>query len=599
MRKQLGGLVLAGGLLGLGWWATSVEAPDIEEDLSARASAMLDDLGAEVTHEVSGRDVILRGNIASEVERRELLAAANDLAGRRVVRDEMQVVETASPYRFRAVKQDGVISEISGNYPNDEALAALGQTLPEAQLASLTRAAGVPDENWPGMVARGLDALAVIDNGTLDVTDRDIVISGRTEDPAEVEQIAQMAQDIPGSYSWVSDVIGAQAGGYSFRANKAGDEWRVAGQVPSEKSRSKLDQLINGDAALLEIVEDAPENWDAALTLGLNALGQLERGELSMTETELRLTGVAPDPETVEAVTLAGDSLPDGYSFETDVTASDTVEMGETDLTIALDAINGASVSGKAPAELDPTILAVALNVSNMSGEVEPTEGAAGETFARLNGIAGVLGHFETAEIRVSGKDISIEGQTGADSDPENVANMLRERLTESDSVTVTASDVTVNEGDMRQNAITGLNEIYTGGYWLPDIDVETTPDGCSEAVNTALGRGAITFVTGSAQLDAEARGAINEIAAIAKLCVTEGNLTLEIGGHTDSQGSEDSNQQLSQERADAVRSALVQRGVPDSIVATGYGESEPIADNNTPEGRAENRRTAFTWAQE
>lgn len=64
------------------------------------------------------------------------------------------------------------------------------------------------------------------------------------------------------------------------------------------------------------------------------------------------------------------------------------------------------------------------------------------------------------------------------------------------------------------------------------------------------------------------------------------------VEGHTDSQGSDSSNQALSERRAQAVVSFLVSRGVSaEQIRAQGLGESRPIADNNSPEGRANNRR--------
>jgi outer membrane protein OmpA-like peptidoglycan-associated protein len=66
----------------------------------------------------------------------------------------------------------------------------------------------------------------------------------------------------------------------------------------------------------------------------------------------------------------------------------------------------------------------------------------------------------------------------------------------------------------------------------------------------------------------------------------------ISVEGHTDSQGGEAYNLDLSQHRADAVRSFLVSSGVaPDRITATGYGLARPVADNASPEGRADNRR--------
>lgn len=70
----------------------------------------------------------------------------------------------------------------------------------------------------------------------------------------------------------------------------------------------------------------------------------------------------------------------------------------------------------------------------------------------------------------------------------------------------------------------------------------------------------------------------------------------IRVEGHTDWIGSDAYNQQLSERRANAVRNYLIQKGIePDRLVAVGYGESRPIADNNTVQGRARNRRTEFT----
>jgi outer membrane protein OmpA-like peptidoglycan-associated protein len=68
------------------------------------------------------------------------------------------------------------------------------------------------------------------------------------------------------------------------------------------------------------------------------------------------------------------------------------------------------------------------------------------------------------------------------------------------------------------------------------------------------------------------------------------------IAGHTDSTGSESHNQQLSERRAEAVKNALMSNGVsPMRMRTVGYGESRPIADNNTEAGRQLNRRVEIT----
>lgn len=74
---------------------------------------------------------------------------------------------------------------------------------------------------------------------------------------------------------------------------------------------------------------------------------------------------------------------------------------------------------------------------------------------------------------------------------------------------------------------------------------------------------------------------------------LNEGDAQFEIAGHTDDVGSDEDNLILSRNRANAVRDYLIARGIEaDRLIAMGYGESEPIADNETEDGRAKNRRT-------
>jgi len=84
-------------------------------------------------------------------------------------------------------------------------------------------------------------------------------------------------------------------------------------------------------------------------------------------------------------------------------------------------------------------------------------------------------------------------------------------------------------------------------------------------------------------------------ITAIAKILNRCRDAWFEIGGHTDSKGSELLNKNLSQSRADAVLDALLARNLLfGDLTAVGYGESQPIADNATEEGRQKNRRIEF-----
>jgi len=101
-----------------------------------------------------------------------------------------------------------------------------------------------------------------------------------------------------------------------------------------------------------------------------------------------------------------------------------------------------------------------------------------------------------------------------------------------------------------------------------------------------------LNFATGSATILPESEEQLNNIAAVLKAYP---KVNVKIGGYTDNTGDPAANRKLSQERADAVRQALVGKGIPAGrMAAEGYGSDHAIGDNSTEEGRAKNRRIAL-----
>jgi outer membrane protein OmpA-like peptidoglycan-associated protein len=117
----------------------------------------------------------------------------------------------------------------------------------------------------------------------------------------------------------------------------------------------------------------------------------------------------------------------------------------------------------------------------------------------------------------------------------------------------------------------------------LEDLDARDTDRGL------VLTLGDVLFDAGTATLKAGAQPAIDRLAQFMR---DYPERSVRIEGHTDSAGSEAANQSLSERRAQAVRAALVTHGLDAERIATlGYGEARPIADNDTPGGRQQNRR--------
>jgi outer membrane protein OmpA-like peptidoglycan-associated protein len=102
-----------------------------------------------------------------------------------------------------------------------------------------------------------------------------------------------------------------------------------------------------------------------------------------------------------------------------------------------------------------------------------------------------------------------------------------------------------------------------------------------------------VMFASGKAELLPESNALLDDVADV--LQENPDAKQVEVAGHTDSTGSAEMNRKLSQDRAEAVRAYLVSKGVAaDRLVAKGYGPDEPIADNNTDDGKEKNRRVEF-----
>lgn len=101
-----------------------------------------------------------------------------------------------------------------------------------------------------------------------------------------------------------------------------------------------------------------------------------------------------------------------------------------------------------------------------------------------------------------------------------------------------------------------------------------------------------ITFDVNKADIKEESMAEINRIKTLME---QNPELRYEVQGHTDSTGSPEANQRLSEKRAEAIVSKLVELGVDASrLTAVGKGQYSPVADNATEEGRAQNRRVVF-----
>jgi len=155
------------------------------------------------------------------------------------------------------------------------------------------------------------------------------------------------------------------------------------------------------------------------------------------------------------------------------------------------------------------------------------------------------------------------------------------------------ATDATLT-GIILGAALGGAAGILVGKYM--DRQAADMHQGLTGATVERVGEGikatypsSVMFMPNSAELLPQGRGDVRSLSTVAQKYPDTNVL---VAGHTDSGGSAEANQQLSERRARAVADALEADGVsPSRIRVVGYGESQPIASNTTPEGRARNRR--------
>lgn len=324
-------------------------------------------------------------------------------------------------------------------------------------------------------------------------------------------------------------------------------------------------------------------DWPGAVAAGLAGLTALPAGRLALEYRAVLLLATPPSTpaEFESALAQVTAALPPGYAAQGRVEADhplarQAIARGAYWMQLA-HAGDGVLLSGMAAGEVEREGLvtyAAALFGKTRVVDRLNIGGAGAPPGWQIAGLAGLAALAETGSGMVEMADdrFAIEGRLY---DPLQAAALDRALRARLDTVAVVATDFTID---------------LPGAVAAQPI----APDRCAVALNGAAALRRIEFEPGSRVVSATSAGEIDALAAVLARCPAA---HIEIGGHTDSQGPEDRNLTLSQGRADSVRDQLIDRGVaPERLTAVGYGESQPVADNATEQGRALNRRIAFRF---
>lgn len=443
------------------------------------------------------------------------------------------------------------------------------------------------------------------------VSGRDINVSG-TLPEGQAETVLEQYSDLKGRRVVRSEFNEIQTmSPYTFNVTKSDAGVQAMGYADSQASTDELTGLFDGASQTdIQLAAGAPANWSAAVTAGTNALETLDSGELSISDQTISLTGAAPNGDVrAQAESILND-LPEGYTKEVSISAP----VEGPDFAAEFDVTKGLMISGHSTEDGTDQRIAEDLGapivestlVNENSGNIENVE-------PRMQAIAEYLPRFDQANVQVKGDNVNFTGYATRTALTDDEKAAFKANFSEGDSVEIL--DSIPDEGTERQNILNGETEYYYDerGNWgekiEPVVVVEPEPepapaavpasDDCDTRFVTLLEGQSVNFVTGSAEIDGSSVALLDQMADLTNQCLEAGNMKLEIGGYTDSDGDEAANLALSQARAEAVLNALSDRGVDvTNVVAVGYGEADPIASNDTPEGKAANRRTTFTWQE-
>ncbi len=433
---------------------------------------------------------------------------------------------------------------------------------------------------------------------SITVGGRDISATGTVDSQAELDQLYTALDHVKGRRVVNLDGITVLPlrDPYETALSKSAKDAALiaAGSGPSVALIAGLADAGIQKTDTLELAAGARSDWGDILKAGQSALAPLDSGRFALKGNKIELTGQAATPAEEKAALDALAMLPGDLEK---VSKIKVLDPGIVDFVMDYDAGQGPVLNGIVPQAVGAKAMETALGLPVTTQKIGTTFAGHPDLTARLTALRGELGNLNRFRLSGSNDALVLEAEPMPGLDPALVKKRLEQALGAHGTVKLAQlGKVPANE-TIRVNVATKRKEVFRAGFWLPYMDFTATRAECTARAAAFLEQHKIQFVTGSDQLDSVSLATINHIAGLLHHCTAGEGMIVEIGGHTDSKGDDNMNYRLSVGRAIAVRNALLQRGLqPNRLMAFGYGETRPVADNATPEGRAKNRRTTFIW---
>jgi OOP family OmpA-OmpF porin len=390
---------------------------------------------------------------------------------------------------------------------------------------------------------------------------------------------------------------------YTLSMDYAGGKVSLAGSLPGEDSRKGL---IGALAAALPgatvddkatLARGAPSGFDALAGFAAAQLGSLASGSAQLAGTDLSITGTARTAESFEAIRAAlASEIPGGGAIANAVISPPAVPA----YTFGAARSGGEiSLTGFIPEEGLRGVLLEAARSALPGGTVKDMlqlGSGAPDAFPALARFAvDSLASLNAGSVQLDGAEFSITGEAASEAGMAAITQAVAGAISAGGKLALldlkpAPKPNEAPKPEPEPQPVKVVEEPAPAPE--PAEPVNVPAEDCQKKLDETIAGETIQFVTGAATISDVSLPLLDRLSAAAIACLTA---RIEISGHTDADGSDADNMRLSQDRARAVAAYITMRGVDAGrLEAKGFGESKPVADNESPEGKAKNRRIEF-----
>lgn len=542
--------------------------------------------------EADGLRVLLSGSAPTEALRFQALSLAGSIVDAARVVDEMQVTAVAdlAPPRFSVeVLRNSSGLSIIGLVPQSSAHETIVEIVSDGgaiPVIDLLETADYPaPTGWEDALAFAMNAVSKlprakvsVDAGRVSIT----AIADSAEQKAQME--AQLRRTAPPSLRLSLDITAPRPVISPFTLRFVMDGQDVHFDACSADTAETQARILaagkragmTGSARCAIGMGVPTPMWAEGVETAIAALAELRHGSVTFSDADVSLVAAeGTDSALFDRVVgeLEAD-LPEVFDLSAVLPQPENNPGGPPEFVATLSPEGQVQLRGRIAGEQMRDVADSFARAKFGSDNVYTAARAVTELPAdwsvRVLTAIEALGFLNNGVAMVTPDLVSLSGRSGSEETSDTIARLIVEKLGSGASFEI---DVTYVEA-------------------LDPIAALPTPAECEARIATVVAGGKINFEPGSATIDESALTTMDQIAEILRDC---GDLRLEVQGHTDSQGREEMNLSLSQSRAESVLNELRARRVLTSgFVAKGYGETQPIADNDTDEGREANRRIEF-----